>query len=326
MVNNENEFNLNGQPPPDEDGSKLKKVNIERYRDDEGLTVKRLDFGLWLVEHKHQLVRFFVFILIFISVISWGYFIYGFGYYIIYGIDEDRRLADGLVNTGNIDHSYFVAHAAQDLVVYAPSIINTGMGNYDFLAKIQNPNQKHWADFNFAFYAGGREVADESGFILPGETKYVAALARTVDSNPANAQFKLTSISWHRIDPHAIADVSAFQKERLAISIEDTSFNPAVDTANTDQVKLNNLEFRATNNSAYSFWSAGFTILLYQRGAIVGVNKYTLDDFLSQTSRDVSISWPGRFGKIDTVEVFPDVNIMDPANYISPQGGTGTQK
>jgi hypothetical protein len=309
-----------------QDRQKPKEVDIERYKDIEGLTLRKLNLGLWYVEHKRFLRMILIGFLIVISAVSWSYTIYGFAYYFTRGMDEDELLARQLVGTGAIDHNAVLSSGPKDLVYGQAKILKSTDKRYDFFVQIKNPNERHGAEFEYYFLTEGKEVGRSSGFILPSESKYLLALSEEFSTKPVSAQLKFANFSWQRIDRHKISDWTSYRDNRLDIDINDAKFTPAKLSGLSEKVSLNQLEFRATNKTAYNYWNVDFVILLYSGLNVVGVNKYGLEEFMSGQDRQVSISWPGNIGRVNKVEIIPEVNILKDNIYIKYEGGIGEEK
>lgn len=298
---------------------------VKSYVSTEGVSTKQLEIGLWYVEHKSQLKMILIGCLILISAVSWAYTIYGFAYYIARGMSEDEILTRELVQLNGADHNYIKQISAKNLVISPVEIIRADK-KYDLYARLENDNQKWWAEFDYYFIAAGRPTEKSQGYILPNETKYLAALAQDFLYYPEDGRLIMENISWRRINQHEIADWPAYRGGRLNIASADIKFIPANDNPLSEKLGLNRLSFKAINHTAYNYWSVGFTILLYTGERVTGLNHYVLNDFMSGQERTVEISWPGNLGRADRVEIIPEINIMKDDIYIKYDGGIGQEK
>lgn len=295
---------------------------MEHYVGPEGLTTKQLEYGLWYVEHKRLLLRLLYGFLIAAAAVSWTYTIYGFAYYLARGMNEDELLAKALVQSESVSHAYIEQTAARDLIIGSAQVLGSSE-KYDLFAQVKNDNQKWWAEFDFYFIASGKRTEKISGFILPGETKYLAALARDFSSPPAGALPVIENISWHRISRRAIPDWNAYYLSRLNIAAADIKFIPAQSGGLSEKLNLNQLSFTAVNDTVYNYWETGFTILLYSGNQVAGINRYVLSDFMSGQKKKIQMSWPGNLSGADRVEIIPEINIMKDDIYIPYEGGVG---
>ncbi len=312
---------------PEQNDKQTKEVGLdEKYEDLEGITEKKLNIGLWYVERKRKLRLALIIFLVLLGSVSWAYTIYGFCYYLYRGMEEDEKLAVQIAKIGAVGHEYVSTVAPADLEFYPPQILKSGERKYDFFVQISNANKKHWAEFEYYFLADGRETARREGFILPEESKFLMDLGEEFNYKPANVQFKAVNLVWRKIDPHKISDWQEFKNSRLNIAVSDTEFIPARASELSEKINLNNLKFNSANNTAYNYWDAGFIILLYGGSNIIGVNKYTLAEFMSGQNRRIELSWPGVLAQVSKASVIPEINIMDDNVYIKYEGGAGEEK
>lgn len=298
----------------------------KQFQDIEGVTEKKLNIGLWYVEHRSKLRLALVIFLILTAGASWAYTVYGFGYYIYRGMKEDELLVQRMVSQGAVGHEYVARIAPRDLEYSPPKILKAAERKYDFLAEVQNANEDYWAEFDYYFLSGGKEIGRSRGFILPAQSKYLMVLGQDFGFKPTDARFIIENISWRRLDRHVIADWNAFKNERLNIAVSDIRFTSARASEVSEKINLNDLKFTAANNTAYNYWDVSFSILLWSGSSMAGVNKFTLAEFMAGQNRTVEISWPGALPQISKAEVIPEVNIMDPDIYIKYEGGVGEEK
>ncbi|MBA3046987.1 hypothetical protein KKC83_04385 [Patescibacteria group bacterium] len=302
------------------------KKKVEEYKDIEGLSTKKLNFGLWYVEHKRHFRLVFIGFLIAVSAATWTYSIYGFAYYIARGMAEDEVLAKMLVETKVISHEYIKQASAQDLKYYPVSIFDSGTGKYDLVIRVENSNQRWWAEISYYFSANNDQTGESSSFILPNGTKHLMALAQDFRVKPANAQLIVKNISWKRVDRHEIADWQAYQDSYLNIAVENIEFIPAGKSKLTEKINLNQANFDVINKTAYNYWQVDFPILLYSGAALVGVNRYSVSELMSGEKRQVQVRWPGNLGRVSGVEAIPELNILRDDIFIKFEGGVGEEK
>jgi len=80
------------------------------------------------------------------------------------------------------------------------------------------------------------------------------------------------------------------------------------------------LEFKITNQTAYAYYEAPLQILLYSGSELVGVQTYSVNNFLAGEKRNVNLSWPGGLQTVSRTEVKPNINILDDDVYLKYQG------
>ncbi|MFH1233852.1 MAG: hypothetical protein V1649_04375 [Patescibacteria group bacterium] len=293
---------------------------IKKFQDLEGLSVNKLNFGLWYVEHIKQLRLILPIVLIIISVISWAYTIYGFTYYIARGMNEDEIMARQLVETTGVDHSYIAQLSSKNLIIYQAQVLPSTNKKYDLLVKIKNINLKSSGKFNYYFLINDQKTKQQSGFIFPNETKYLVALAQNFSYQPVGVQLVIENLNWSKINQHQIADWLDYYNSHLNIINTDIKFIPPIQNELSQKLGLNQLSFNSYNKTPFNYWQVDYLILLFSNNTIVNVNKYTLTDFMSGQTRLIQLSWPDSIGRVDEVKIIPEINIIDDNIYIKYEG------
>jgi hypothetical protein len=299
-------------------GNSGNNSNLSRYETDvSGVSMKNLEAGLWWVKNRGKLKKGVIAVLLAICVISVGYALFGFGHYFLKGMWDDRKLVSDLVNTTTVSPDFLEQRAAKDLSLSAISVLENG-STYDLYLSVQNPNPRHWGSFSYCFKTGEIELECGTDFLLPNEKKIISALGLKISSRPTNARFIINQIGWKKLSAHDIPDWSSYKNERLQIEIKNVSFKPAAASDLSEKISLNSLSFSASNRSAYGFWEAPLTIILYRSNRIVGISKYTLKELASYDTREINITWPGDLSGVNDIDIIPDINIMNEGNYLRP--------
>lgn len=294
-------------------------VNLDRYKDPEGLTVTRMKIGLWFVQNKQYMIYFVYGLLIFVAMITWPRFFYVFGEYIIKGMNDDVKILKDLSTNDRTVHDLIAMQNARNILVDTPQSFKSGE-NFDLVAKINNPNPGHWGEFSYNFKVGSQDLGLNHGFILPGETKYVMALNKDIDSPDSVVMVSLENVVWHKINKHDYPDWEKFKKEHLDITISDKKFSSAQSSILSEKVNLNQLDFKISNNTAYGYYNTGIEIILFSGQHMVGANYYILDKLKSGEQRNINVTWPGNINQVTETTVIPEINIMDEDLYLKSPG------
>ena len=295
------------------------KIDIGKYKDPEGLSVGKLETGLWFLKNRKKFLYALYAILITISVISWSIFFYSFGHYILIGMVEDSKMLDGLTRFNNAIPIILQRQKAQPILVQVPTILNSNGAKTDFVTKIINPNLTHWAEFKYVYRdSDGNIIAEHENFVLPNGSKHLLSLGHEGFGSGADINFEFSDISWGRVTAHDYPDWETYLAEHLNIEISDEKFIPAASTILTESLSLNEVSFTAKNLSAYNYYDVNFIILLSDNTRIISANQYFLENFLSGESRDIILTWPGRLGRVRQIDIIPEVNITDEQVYIDP--------
>jgi hypothetical protein len=292
---------------PDEKNQKIKKENkidIKKYEDPTGLGVKNLDLGFWLANHKKQIIKTIVIILSLIAGFFVLYSLAGYFYYFSFGREHALTLEQ---SSFGVDLANYRAQtAAKPLEILGVKALSNRTG-YDFIARVKNPNSKHYANLSYCFmFEGGQKCANS--FILPSEEKNIILFNQAIDTPLNNISFKTDEINWQKISAKTIADWPTYQDQRLSFTISD------IKTSTYDS-GLNYLEFFVDNESAYAFYEVPFNITVESNGEIIAVNRYTAQDLNSREQKSVRLYWPNISSLGGTIKIVPDVNIIDTSIY-----------
>ncbi|NTU98636.1 hypothetical protein HGA64_01345 [Candidatus Falkowbacteria bacterium] len=296
--------------------SPLEKARVDQYHDLEGLSINKLQFGLWLTENKLKLLKGFSVFLIMVSIITWGYTFYSFGYYFIVGADQDNALAAQIVQSGTINHSAVLSVSAQNLRQGGTLILDSQNGKYDLVASIENPNPRFWASFDYYFVVDSTTTEKLKGFILPGESKKLLMLGREFSGRPNTAQLVFSDFVWARVNKKAIPDWTKYKNSLLNIEVADKKFVSARQSGLSDKISLSQLAFTVANHSSFNYLKANFDVLLYAGPNLIGADQFSLDSLQSGETRGVTANFLGQFNRVDTIEVVPNINILDPGNFL----------
>jgi hypothetical protein len=282
-----------------------------------GISKKKLNFGLWYVENRNNFRGIITVFLILFSVATLLYGLYGFIYYFGWGVKQDQAMVLNAIQAGTSIHDYVLGASAKPLQYSATKIFQSGTGKYDFLSEVTNPNDQYWAGFDYYFLAGGQKTKSGTGFILPGEKKYLTILALDYSTRPDAAEIHFENLNWQRIDAHQIPDWKQYQTDRLNIKISNTKFSPAATSGLSEKINLNTVDFDVYNQTAFSYWNVDFVaVLLGNYQDVIGVTKYSIAEFLAGQQKHINFTWPNQLGSFSNLEIIPTINIMDSNNYI----------
>lgn len=297
---------------------KTKKINIEQYKDLEGITIKKLTIGLWLVEHRRIIITIFYGFIAAIAILTWGYFLLSFGGYLIFGMRNDQNIISEIISGAAIDHSVVINQSPKNLRFGNVKTIKLDDNKYDFTVEVTNINEQHWGVFDYYFISNGNEIGHAEEFILPNESKYLYLLGEELGRQPSGVEVKIENLRWNRIDKSKYPDWDQFYEDHMRFEISDEEFIPESQSELSEKIGLNVLKFKIKNDTAYSYWEPVFSIRLMSRSTIIGVQKIVVNNLTSGETRDVEITWPGELSKVGEILVVPEINIIDKNVYIKP--------
>lgn len=290
---------------------------LERYEDLSGITVKKLNFGLWWVMNVKFIKRTAFWFLVVLGIIGWLYTFVNFGYYLTVGSYKDERMLDDMVKVKVNNQNIATPTGIQSGEVEMFPLVDS---RYDFLATIVNSNPEYYAEFDYAFIINGSSTPAQTGFILPAEQKNIVSLGVAWPENINTVNLSLSNINWHRIDRRQVGDWEQFKAQHLAFNISEPQFSPAELSGLTEKVNISEISFTFGNNSPYNYYHLPLNIFLYSSSRVVGVYQASLENVGSGEVRQVRLNYSGTVDKVDRVSVVPDLNIMRQDIYFRQDG------
>lgn len=200
--------------------------------------------------------------------------------------------------------------------VVSTKIFNARNNDYDFLAKVANPNVGYGSpdvEYELTFFdSSNSEISRKTGsfYILPGQTKYVVNLPTVLDRPASRADMVIKSVEWQKLSQLALGGINLLTK-------------------NIDYSEINkeNLFSKATgniyNSSDFDLNKVDVAIILFDEvNTPIAVNKTEFNTFLAKTTRSFEVFWPTSFvGRIVRASAEVGTNVFDSSNFIQQYGG-----
>ncbi len=275
--------------------------------------------SLWWVEHRVLLRRlgigaFIAFDALLLIFVIWTFMdTYAISY------DKEQLAVAQMVAVGQSDlRAYTIANAADPLVEQDSRIFSLGDNRYDFYAELVNTNADWWAEFTYAFVHDGGETEEKVEYILPGQTKLLTELAvESEDLALRYGSLDVRDVQWRRID-HPYGTYTEWVSDRSVLEITEAKFEKVTEGSQT----YGKTVFSVRNNTAYSYYDPVFYVLLRKGNTLAGVSRVTVSSLDSEEIQDVSLNWFGTLPGVTKVEVYPDINYLDPASYKDLEGAS----
>jgi len=200
----------------------------------------------------------------------------------------------------------------QALQVQSVQMAQTPAGDYDVVAQVYNPNTDYGlagGSFDLVFKdASGNEVARNAGnnfYMLPGQTKQLVLASLHGIPLGATPSLELRSLQW-----------------------EQVTGDPSVSIVATNQQISNNGQggsavFRSTivNNSVFDFDTVDAAVVVTDpTGKLITASTTNFQTFLSQTKRDIVVTWPFPIPSDAVISVQVGTNVFNNANYLKQHG------
>lgn len=207
----------------------------------------------------------------------------------------------------NLDYAYLnTISRPQPLEVLKTHIIKNTDGRFDFVALVKNKNINWRApslEYRFVWNKGGTEYF--KSFLLPGQDKYLMAFKQDAARGISAVQVEFRHVAWQRVERSDLLDnLGKLQATEAKINITSDGNS--------------RLLFKANNNSAYSFWTVGWQVVVFRQSRAVAANYVFVNNLKSRDARDISLVWLERLETNDTIDIKPDVDLFDEKSFMKP--------
>ena len=217
--------------------------------------------------------------------------------------DKVRNGKEEGVDCGTLACGIVCEEPVRPLQVSEDKLIRIGLGDYDFVAKIFNPNTHYGASqIDYSIGLAGAGIKRGTTYLLPGQTKYVVATSLRTPTEVASAGLKVNSIQWEKINMPA-GEVELVNR-RGVFSEDKSSFEGVV-----------------FNDSNYDFDSVEVSVILFDSSNfIVGVNRTEIRTLLARTERSFKVIWPAPQNTAARADVQISTNLFENSNFIKSYG------
>lgn len=297
-------------------GNGAKKPSYEKYVDPSGeFDSRSLKWGMWYVRNKILLYRVFLGGLVFISLILWGYSLWKWGDYLVFGMSTDAKVRADLARFYNYDslNDRFMANPLQILDVQT---FENGVGKSDATAMVLNPNSNFLVRFEYYFDFGGFKTDLQTAVFLPGESRPLSVGGLSDTDLSASPNLVIEKLAWTRIDAHEIPNAEEWEVKHLDFSVSDFSFSHPREENGADAYAI---KFKLTNNSSFGYKEASFSVGLYNGSTLVGVLPLTIKNFKSGETREVDLRSFSQNLLVSEVLPYPAIDITDQEIFMAPE-------
>lgn len=251
--------------------------------------------------------------LIFILVIG------GIGYgFIDYFFIIEPTCFDGIRNgkEEGVDCSFLVCGVACEpeilpLNIISQRLIEIKENDYDFVARINNPNSFFGASlvrYKLNIRENDGTILDNSGtfYILPGQTRFLIVPGIRTANGAAAVSIDITEIEWEKVE--AFGNIN-FSVQRKSYSVIDQNG------------VFSELEAVILNDSDFDFDKVEVEVILFdENNEIIAVNRTDIRTFLSRTERHFKASWPVELPETIRQDIELLTNVFENSNFIKRYG------
>ena len=197
------------------------------------------------------------------------------------------------------------------LNIISQRLIEIKPNDYDFVARISNPNSVFGASlvrYKLSITENNGNILDNSGifYILPGQTRFLIVPGILAANGAADVSIDITEIQWEKVE--TFGNVSfPLQRKSYTITNQNGVFSE--------------LEAVILNDSDFDFDKIEVGVILFgEDNEIIAVNRTDIRTFLSRTERHFKVSWPVEFSGSARQDIEVLTNVFENSNFIKRYG------
>ncbi|OGH59823.1 MAG: hypothetical protein A2725_02285 [Candidatus Magasanikbacteria bacterium RIFCSPHIGHO2_01_FULL_33_34] len=292
-----------------------KKSKIDQYVDTSGqFSSRQLKIGTWYLLHRELFREIFIGFLITLCVVFYGFGLWKWGEYLFFGYWNDQEYLAKYTQTNQNYSSIQEIYKAQDLNVADVRVFATSENMYDFVASIQNPNERWIAKVTYHFVYSGIESQIETAIIIPLSKRPVALFGVESNAFPANTNFVIDNIEWESVDAHDVPDVKNFIAERNLFQAD----NFIVSDASLSGLSFPVISFDLINSSAFNYWEPVFLVELLNGSQVIGYVYLYFEKMAAFSTESVELRYFSQVAEFNNFRIIPIINFFDDNIYINP--------
>ncbi|PIR41981.1 MAG: hypothetical protein COV30_00845 [Candidatus Yanofskybacteria bacterium CG10_big_fil_rev_8_21_14_0_10_37_15] len=220
------------------------------------------------------------------------------------------------VDCGTLACGFSCQEPFKPLEISEEKLFQIGRGDYDFIARMFNPNTSYGAsEITYSITFSGLGTRQGVTYILPGQTKYIVLTSLLFDEDSfvggkeaVAADLKITSVKWEKLNIPS-GEINLINRRGDFTNLISGGFFEGV----------------VFNDSNYDFDKAEVLVILFSNetennNKIVGVNKTEIRTLLSKTERSYRMSWLSEVPDVAKVDVQISTNLFENSNFIKNYG------
>jgi hypothetical protein len=276
-------------------------------KESQNFTEKELEIVYFFIKRRKLLKKIFIGLLILLNLVIYSFSTYHFIQYLKQSKEYEKMIEEiaypfthyPLIRESN--SPFF----PQILLVKA---IPVEPLKYNLICLVKNENRSWFASsFNYHFNFSNFKTETFKSFLLPDEEKVLVIFNEKINQFPGDLSCQIENISWKRIKPnnYQLLDIP---KNFL---IQEIKHNPA-----TKENERDITTFKITNATVYNFWEVNLLIVAYLKDEIIGVERFPIEKFMSNETREIKIIWSNRVPFFSEIKVYPELNVFDESIFL----------
>lgn len=207
------------------------------------------------------------------------------------------------------------ANLAPIQVVFT-KLFNVENNDYDFLAKVNNPNTDYGSgdvEYVLSFYGSNNQlISSKTGsfYILSGQTKYVIDSPLKFQESIDHFDFKIQSVDWQKLQPLAASGATLLVKNVAYSQVSQPGIFARVggQVFDSSDLDLNRVDVAV--------------VILDANQEPIAINQTNILTFLARTIRGFEVTWFLPFvGQMGRIDVEANANLFENSNFLRRYGG-----
>lgn len=268
---------------------------------------KMIERGYWIAMHRLTIQKWTTIILGIVVALIFAIFFLQFGMYLYQLKQWDSLIVKSKASLYDWAHVHEVSRP-RDIEFSSPKFLLGSENTYDLFVEIYNPNT-HWAvealSYEFLVNNATRVTAEQPSFILPGETKLLIAFRYQSSVPITQVSVNVTNFRWRKL--HNAPEISWFLTEPPKFTGRQINVS-----GNTQSIVPARVSWTVKNQSTINFRNVVWQVGMYSGASLVAVLEYGGGPFKFFEERTFDLPVFGQLPRIDSVKVFPIIDIFDP--------------
>lgn len=268
-----------------------------------------LRLSYWFLNHRDQLKKWWVMLLIVIDVFLIVFWVIGGVLASSEGRTANRLLVSRALTA--LLQAPARSELAQPLVVGAGQALATEKDRVTLVAELKNPNAQYAVEeVRYQFRYGGEATPVRSTFLLPDSRRYVFESSVRVAAG-ATPALEIVSVAWRRPpDPQLT--------KQLSFEVSDVQLDLSAHTTTLPPRPAPHVFAKMRNSSVYTFRRAEVSVALVAAEQPVAAGLVSLRDWQTFSDQTFDFQWLGAVPSNAQAVIVPQVNLLDEKNFLQP--------
>lgn len=291
-----------------------KKINEE-------ISNSTLNFGIWYAGHKILLRKIFIISFSALIILLYFYNLYTTLNIFLSDKNNDIKILSSLLTNPIELNTLRNRFKPQELQINGVTLLNHGNKKGDIITEIINPNSNYYAkNIQFSFSDGTKILAKGETYLWPQEKRYITAYNIDNENTLNGVNLRFEKVVWKRM-----IDFKKIQYDMVNFPITVSGYIPGRSMIGDKSIP-GSVKFSIENQTIYNYWDVGVTAILFNGTSVVGSAYTLLHTLYSLEKIPVDLKIINEPAVVTGVEIYPEINILDPNVFLRDEDIIGEIK